>query len=151
MDPTLGHLIPVHILTLCFLQKYQVQVPVWYFITWWSKLVWRRGRIPPPSCCARRRKGKSQIWDSKILSQVPRDSDPIKTALARASSIYKRQTRLLVREGAPQKQDRKCQTVMGLDTKTYWLTDRQSQCDFDFEESEVRRMRIERVQRSKTK
>jgi hypothetical protein len=21
---------------------------------------------------------------------------------------------------------------MGLDTKTYWLTDRQSQCDFDF-------------------
>jgi hypothetical protein len=22
---------------------------------------------------------------------------------------------------------------MGLDTKTYWLTDRQSQCDFDFE------------------
>jgi hypothetical protein len=24
---------------------------------------------------------------------------------------------------------------MGLDTKTYWLTDRQSQCDFDFEKS----------------
>jgi hypothetical protein len=22
---------------------------------------------------------------------------------------------------------------MGLDTKTYWLTDRQSQCDFDFD------------------
>jgi hypothetical protein len=22
---------------------------------------------------------------------------------------------------------------MGIDTKTYWLTDRQSQCDFDFE------------------
>jgi hypothetical protein len=22
---------------------------------------------------------------------------------------------------------------MGLDTKTYWLTDRQPQCDFDFE------------------
>jgi hypothetical protein len=22
---------------------------------------------------------------------------------------------------------------MGLDTKTYWRTDRQSQCDFDFE------------------
>jgi hypothetical protein len=22
---------------------------------------------------------------------------------------------------------------MGLDTKTYWLTDRQSQCDFDYE------------------
>jgi hypothetical protein len=22
---------------------------------------------------------------------------------------------------------------MGLDTKTYWLTDRQSECDFDFD------------------
>jgi hypothetical protein len=29
-------------------------------------------------------------------------SDPRKTALAKASSIYKRQTRPLVREGAPQ-------------------------------------------------
>jgi hypothetical protein len=25
---------------------------------------------------------------------------------------------------------------MGLDTKTYWLTDRQSQCDFDFDLSQ---------------
>jgi hypothetical protein len=25
---------------------------------------------------------------------------------------------------------------MGLDTKTYWLADRQSQCDFDFDETE---------------
>jgi hypothetical protein len=58
-----------------------------------------------------------------------------------ASSIYKRQTHPLVREGAPQKQDRNCQPViniyhglqMGLDTKTYWLIDRQSQCDFDFD------------------
>jgi hypothetical protein len=24
---------------------------------------------------------------------------------------------------------------MGLDTKTYWLTDRQSQCDFDFDKN----------------
>jgi hypothetical protein len=24
-------------------------------------------------------------------------------------------------------------SLMGLDTKTYWLTDRQSQCDFDFD------------------
>jgi hypothetical protein len=23
--------------------------------------------------------------------------------------------------------------IFGLDTKTYWLTDRQSQCDFDFD------------------
>jgi hypothetical protein len=34
--------------------------------------------------------------------------------LARASSIYKRQTRLLAREGAPQKQDRNCQTVINI-------------------------------------
>jgi hypothetical protein len=47
--------------------------------------------------------------------------------LARASNIYKRQTRPLVREGAPQKQDRR------LDAKTYWLTYRQSQYDFDFD------------------
>jgi hypothetical protein len=26
---------------------------------------------------------------------------------------------------------------MGLDTKTYWLTDRQSQCDFDFDFEEA--------------
>jgi hypothetical protein len=57
---------------------------------------------------------KSQIRDSKIWSQVLRDSDPRKTALARASSIYKRQTRPLVREGAPQKQDRNCQAVISI-------------------------------------
>jgi hypothetical protein len=54
-------------------------------------------------------KKKSRVGKSKIWSRVPRDSDPRKTALARASSIYKRQNRHLVREGAPQKQDRKCQ------------------------------------------
>jgi hypothetical protein len=32
--------------------------------------------------------------------------------------------------GRPGKQDRNSQGVMGLGTKTYWLTDRQSQCDF---------------------
>jgi hypothetical protein len=62
----------------------------------------------------RRRKGKSQIWASKIWSRVPRDSDLRKTALARANSIYKRQTRPLVREGAPQKQHRNCQTVINI-------------------------------------
>jgi hypothetical protein len=44
------------------------------------------------------------------------------TALARTSSIYKRQTRPLVGEGAPENQDRICQKViniLGLDTKTY--------------------------------
>jgi hypothetical protein len=56
-----------------------------------------------PASRRRRRNGKSQIRDSKIWSRVPRDSDPRKTALARPSSIYKRQTRTLVREGAPQK------------------------------------------------
>jgi hypothetical protein len=65
-----------------------------------------------PASRRRRRKGKSQIWDSKIWSRVPRDSDLRKTALARASSIYKRQTRPLVREGAPQKQDCNCQIVI---------------------------------------
>jgi hypothetical protein len=81
----------------------------------------------------RRRKGKSQIWDSKIWSRVPRDSHPRKTALARASSMFKRQIHPLVREGAPQKQDRICQTVINIwswDSRwgstprlTDWLTD----------------------------
>jgi hypothetical protein len=57
---------------------------------------------------------KSQIWDSKIWSRVPKDSDPRKTTLARASSIYKGQTRPLVREGALQKQDRNCQRVINI-------------------------------------
>jgi hypothetical protein len=59
------------------------------------------------------------------------------TALARDSSIYKRQTRPLVREGAPQKQYRNCQTVINIwswapdgarhqDLLTDWLTDWQS-------------------------
>jgi hypothetical protein len=65
-----------------------------------------------PASRRRRRKGKSRIWDSKIWSRVPRDSDPRKTALARRSSMYKRQTHPLVREGASRKQDRNCQTVM---------------------------------------
>jgi hypothetical protein len=95
-----------------------------------------------PASRRRRRKGKSQIWDSKIWTWVPRGSDPRKTALARASSTYKTQTRPLVREGAPQKQDRNCLTVINIwswapdgawhqDLLTDWLTDRQSQCDFD--------------------
>jgi hypothetical protein len=67
-----------------------------------------------PASRRRRRKGKPQIWDSKIWSRVPRDSDPRETALARASSIYKWQIRPLVREGAPQKQDHNCQTVINI-------------------------------------
>jgi hypothetical protein len=41
------------------------------------------------------------------------------------------QTRPLVGEGAPQKQDRKCQTVINI--WSYWLTDRQSKCDLDLD------------------
>jgi hypothetical protein len=89
-----------------------------------------------PASSRRRQRGKSQIWDSKMWSRVPRDSDPRKTALARTSSIYKRQTRPVVREGAPEKQDRNCQTVINIwswspDGVRHQDNDRQSQCDFD--------------------
>jgi hypothetical protein len=76
-----------------------------------------------PDSRRRRRKWKSQIWESKIWSRVSRDSDPRKTALVMASSIYKRQTRPLVREGAPQKQDRNCQTIISIWGSTPRLTD----------------------------
>jgi hypothetical protein len=60
----------------------------------------------------RRRIGKSQIWDSKIRSRVPRGSDPKMTALARTNSNCKQQTRPLVRESAPYQQTRSCPTVI---------------------------------------
>jgi hypothetical protein len=66
--------------------------------------------------------------------------DPGKTSLAKTSSIYRSQTCPLVREGAPQKQDRNCQTVINIwswipDGARHqdWLTGRQSQYDFDNE------------------
>jgi hypothetical protein len=67
-----------------------------------------------PASRRRQRKGKSRIWDSKSWSRVPRDSDPRVTALARASSNCKRQTRSLVRERerAPYQQTRNCLTVI---------------------------------------
>jgi hypothetical protein len=40
----------------------------------------------------------------------PKGLRPEKDCAARASSIYKRQTRRLIKEGAPQKQDRNWQT-----------------------------------------
>jgi hypothetical protein len=40
-----------------------------------------------PASRGRRRKGKSQIWDSKIWSRVLRDTGPRNTMLAKASSI----------------------------------------------------------------
>jgi hypothetical protein len=53
-----------------------------------------------PASRRRRRKGKSQNWDSKILSRDPRDSDPRKTALAvpkfqGKSSVTRRRIRRL--------------------------------------------------------
>jgi hypothetical protein len=86
--------------------------------------VWRRSRIPPPRVIGGDEKGSLRCEDSKIWSQVPRDSDPRKTAPARASSIYKRQTRPLAREDAPQKQDRNCQTVINIwSTRSeFWCT-----------------------------
>jgi hypothetical protein len=70
-----------------------------------------------PASRRRRRKGKSRIWDSKIGSGVPRDSDPRMTALVRASSYYKRQTRPLVRGRAPHQQTRNHLTVMRIYSK----------------------------------
>jgi hypothetical protein len=65
-----------------------------------------------PASRRRRRKGKSQIWDSKMWSRVPRDSDPRKTTLVRASSDCKWQSCPLIRETAPYQQTRNCLTVM---------------------------------------
>jgi hypothetical protein len=65
-----------------------------------------------PARRRRQRKGKSRIWDSKIWSQVPRDSKPSMTALARASSYCKRQTRPLVRESSPYQQKVNSLTVI---------------------------------------
>jgi hypothetical protein len=65
-----------------------------------------------PASRRRRRKGKSRIWGSKIWPRVPRDSNQKMTALVRASSNFKRQTRPLVRENAPHQQTRNCLTVI---------------------------------------
>jgi hypothetical protein len=99
-----------------------------------------------PASRRRRRKGslksqtvkygrESQGTRTKERLRVPRDSDQRKIALARASNIYIRQTRPLVREGAPQEQDRNCHTsnkdlVVSpkwvLCSKTDWPADRRS-------------------------
>jgi hypothetical protein len=85
--------------------------PIWDYIPKTNKAN-RLDLHRDPASRRRRRKRKSQIWDRKIWSRVPRDSDPWKTTLARTSSIYIRQTRHLVRECPPQKQDRNCQRVI---------------------------------------
>jgi hypothetical protein len=65
-----------------------------------------------PASHRRRRKVKSRIWDSKVWSPVPRDSDPRMTALARTSSNCKRETRPLVRESAPHQQTHNCLAII---------------------------------------
>jgi hypothetical protein len=68
--------------------------------------VWRRDRIPPPWPCEsyrRRRKEKSQIWESKILSLVPMDSDRRKTTLARAKQRIQKTDSSSRQRGRPTK------------------------------------------------
>jgi hypothetical protein len=64
--------------------------------------------------------------DKKEVSTLSQLSmDPRNTVLGRASCLYKRQTRPLVWEGAPQKQYRNCQTIINIwswATKTYRMT-----------------------------
>jgi hypothetical protein len=77
-------------------------------------------------------------WESFLSYQVPRDSDPRMTALARTNSNYKQQAHPLGRESAPYQQTRNCLTnknvVLGagwvLDTMTGRLTLR---CNITFE------------------
>jgi hypothetical protein len=85
-----------------------------------------------PASRRRRRKGKSQIWDSKMWLRVPRDSDPRTTALARTSSSCKRQIRPRQRLTStnPQLSDSNKNLVVSprwvLYSKTDWPTDRRS-------------------------
>jgi hypothetical protein len=65
-----------------------------------------------PASRRRRRKGKSRIWDSTLWSRVPRESDPKMSALERARSNCKRQTRPLVRQGASHQQTSNYLTVI---------------------------------------
>jgi hypothetical protein len=83
---------------------------------------------------------------------IPRNTESTKTALERASSMYKRHTRPLVRKDAPQKRDRNCQRVINIwawapDVARHrdWLTDRQSLCDVDSSDSAVQCNAVERV------
>jgi hypothetical protein len=66
------------------------------------------------------RLGESRIWDTKIWLWVPRDSDLRITALARASSNFKRRIPSLVGESAPHQQTCNCLTVIKM---RYWAPD----------------------------
>jgi hypothetical protein len=55
-----------------------------------------------PASRRRRRKGKSQIWDCKIWSRIPRNSDPRK-ATWRGPAAYSKDRLVLLSERAPHK------------------------------------------------
>jgi hypothetical protein len=88
-----------------------------------------------PASHRRRRKGKSRIWDSRIWSRVPLDSDARMTALTRASRNCKRTTHPLVRESVPHQKTLKLSDsnknlvvnhTWVLFSRTDWPTDRRS-------------------------
>jgi hypothetical protein len=66
------------------------------------------------------KKGCIKSETVKYGREFPRDSDPRKTSLARASSICKRQTRPLVREGAPRNADHNCHSNKYLVMSARW-------------------------------
>jgi hypothetical protein len=76
------------------------------------------GRVQPDPCGGGveylHRDPASRRRRQKYGREIHGTRDSRKTALARASSIYNRRTRPLVREGAPQKQDCNCQTIINI-------------------------------------
>jgi hypothetical protein len=59
-------------------------------------------------------KGSYKSETVKYGHESERNLDPRNTTLARATSIYKRQTRPLVRESTPEKRDSNCQRVINI-------------------------------------
>jgi hypothetical protein len=72
------------------------------------------GWLTAVSFCFCNEKGSLKSETVKYGLQVPRDLDQGKTTLVMASSIYKRQTRPLIREDVLQKQDGNCQRVINI-------------------------------------
>jgi ribosomal protein S14 len=82
-----------------------------------------------PANRRRRRKGKSRIWDSRIWSRVPRDSDPKMIELARTSSNYSRQRERPTSTNSQVSESNKNLVISPrwvLYSKTDWPTDRRS-------------------------
>jgi hypothetical protein len=67
-----------------------------------------------PASRKRRRKGKSEIWDSKMWSRSPRDSDPRMTVPASTPSNSKGQACPLVRKSVPHQETRNCLKVINI-------------------------------------